>query len=74
MKGMQKIRHGSSFSGVLNYALDRNPAHKKEPGRVVGGNLDAGTTAELALQFQATTDLRPDILKPVWHQSLRLPT
>ena len=73
MKGMQKIRHGSSFSGVLNYALDRNPAHKKEPGRVVGGNLDAGTTAEMADQLQATADLRPDITKPVWHQSLRLP-
>ena len=73
MKGMQKIRHGSSFSGVLTYAIDRDPAHKKEPGRVVGGNVDAGTTAEMASQFQATADLRPDIGKPVWHQSLRLP-
>jgi hypothetical protein len=73
MKGMQKIRHGADFSGVLTYALDRDQAHKKEPGRVVGGNVDAGTTAELANQFQATADLRPDIQKPVWHQSLRLP-
>ena len=73
MKGMQKIRHGSSFSGVLTYAIDRDKDHKKEPGRVVGGNVDAGTTAELANQFQATADLRPDIAKPVWHQSLRLP-
>ena len=74
MKGMQKIRHGSSFSGVLNYALDRDSQHKKEQGRVVGGNVDTGTTAEIAHQFQAVADLRPDILKPVWHQSLRLPT
>lgn len=73
MKGMQKIRHGSSFAGVLNYALDRDQTHKKEPGRVIGGNVDAGTPTELASQFQATADLRPDIQKPVWHQSLRLP-
>ncbi|MHB8317140.1 MAG: relaxase/mobilization nuclease domain-containing protein, partial [Acidithiobacillus ferrivorans] len=71
---MQKIRHGANFHGVLTYALERDTAHKKEPGRVVGGNVDAGgTTAELATQFQATADLRPDIQKPVWHQSLRLP-
>ncbi|MHB1266570.1 MAG: relaxase/mobilization nuclease domain-containing protein [Acidithiobacillus ferriphilus] len=71
---MQKIRHGSDFAGVLTYALDRDPTHKKEPGRVIGGNVDAGTTAELTNQLQATADLRPDIAKPVWHQSLRLPT
>ncbi len=70
---MQKIRHGANFSGVLTYALERDHAHKKEPGRVVGGNIDIGATAELATQFQATANLRPDIEKPVWHQSLRLP-
>lgn len=71
MKGMQKIKRGTSFSGVLSYALDRDD--KKQPGWVVGGNIEGHSTSDIVQQFQTTADMRPDIEKPVWHQSLRLP-
>lgn len=71
MKGMQKIKRGTSFTGVLSYALDRDA--KKQPGWVVGGNIEGHSTSDIVQQFQTTADMRPDIEKPVWHQSLRLP-
>ena len=73
MKGMQKIRHGSSFSGAVNYALERDHAHKKDPGQIIGGNLDTSTPEAIIRQLETAGELRPDITKPVWHQSLRLP-
>lgn len=72
MKGMQKISRGSGFQGVLRYALegkDQGPGH----GRLLGGSM-AGTTArELAAEFRAIARMRPDIARPVWHNSLRMP-
>lgn len=73
MKGMQKIRHGSSFSGAVNYALERDHAHKKDPGQIIGGNIDTSTPETIIRQLEIAGELRPDIAKPVWHQSLRLP-
>lgn len=72
MKGMQKIVHGTGFRGVLNYAADRD-SPDAEPGRLLGGNMSGTTPRELATEFGAIRQLRPDIEKPVWHQSLRLP-
>lgn len=72
MKGMQKIVHGIGFRGVLNYAADRD-SPDAEPGRLLGGNMSGTTPRELAAEFGAIRNLRPDIEKPVWHQSLRLP-
>lgn len=72
MKGMQKISRGSGFKGVLSYAFegkDQEAGH----GRLLGGSM-AGTTArELAAEFRAIARLRPDIARPVWHNSLRMP-
>ncbi|MEC5215015.1 hypothetical protein RCH06_003592, partial [Polaromonas sp. CG_9.5] len=72
MKGMQKISRGSGFKGVLSYAFegkDQEVGH----GRLLGGSM-AGTTArELAAEFRAIARLRPDIARPVWHNSLRMP-
>lgn len=71
MKGMQKISRGRGFRGALDYAFDREAG--KEKGALIGGNMSCCTPRELASEFGAARKLRPDIKKPVWHNSLRLP-
>lgn len=71
MKGMNKIKRGAGFRGLLDY-LEENkdgPA----PGRLIGGSMAGTTPQELAREFAVSRRLRPDIKKPVWHNSLRLP-
>ncbi|HHI2273269.1 relaxase/mobilization nuclease domain-containing protein [Klebsiella pneumoniae] len=72
MKGMQKIKRGKNFAGVVFYAL-RPASHHKTPPSVIGGNMDGSNAGELIAEFNATKALRPDVAKPVWHNSLRLP-
>lgn len=72
MKGMQKIERGKNFAGVVFYAL-RPASHHKTPPSVIGGNMDGSNAGELIAEFNATKALRPDVAKPVWHNSLRLP-
>ncbi|HIC9078602.1 TPA: relaxase/mobilization nuclease domain-containing protein [Klebsiella aerogenes] len=72
MKGMQKIRRGKNFSGVVLYALKPGSHHKCTP-YVIGGNMDGSDAGDLIAEFDATKTLRPDVAKPVWHNSLRLP-
>lgn len=72
MKGMQKIKRGKSFAGVVLYALKPGTHHKTDPV-VIGGNMLGDSAPELITEFDATASLRADILKPVWHNSLRLP-
>ncbi|WP_289997820.1 relaxase/mobilization nuclease domain-containing protein [Photorhabdus laumondii] len=72
MKGMQKIRRGKSFSGVVLYALKPASHHKKDPV-VIGGNMEGSDAGDLIEEFNAPKALRPDVAKPVWHNSLRLP-
>ncbi|MEN4735981.1 relaxase/mobilization nuclease domain-containing protein [Pantoea agglomerans] len=72
MKGMQKIKRGKSFAGVVLYALKPGTHHKTDPV-VIGGNMLGASAAELIPEFCASASLRTDILKPVWHNSLRLP-
>ncbi|EGF7337213.1 relaxase/mobilization nuclease domain-containing protein [Escherichia coli] len=72
MKGMQKIKRGKNFAGVVFYAL-RPASHHKTPPSVIGGNTDGSNAGELIAEFNATKALRPDVAKPVWHNSLRLP-
>lgn len=74
MKGMQKIRRGKSFAGIVLYALRPGSHHKKDPV-VIGGNIIiVGNAAEdLIVEFNTTKALRPDVVKAVWHNSLRLP-
>lgn len=71
MKGMQKIKRGTGFRGAVSYAIDREPG--QEPGQIIGGNMSGTTPRELAGEFGASRQLRPEIEKPVWHNSLRLP-
>lgn len=72
MKGMQKIKRGKSFTGVVLYALKPGTHHKTDPA-VIGGNMLGASAAELITEFSASASLRPDVVKPVWHHSLRLP-
>lgn len=72
MKGMQKVSRGCGFRGALNYAFDRD-SKDVESGRLLGGNMDGSTPLELSSEFAIARQVRPDIKKPVWHNSLRLP-
>ena len=72
MKGMQKIRRGKSFAGVVLYALRSGSHHKCTPN-VIGGNMMGDIAGDLTAEFNTTKMLRPDVAKPVWHNSLRLP-
>lgn len=72
MKGMQKIKRGKSFAGVVLYALKPGTHHKTDPV-VIGGNMLGDLASELIAEFNASASLRPDVVKPVWHNSLRLP-
>jgi hypothetical protein len=67
MKGMQKIKRGKGFRGVLEYCSDH------DGGSVIGGNMSGTTPRELSSEFKISRQMRPDIDKPVWHNSLRLP-
>ena len=67
MKGMQKIKRGTGFRGCAEYLLDH------DGGRVVGGNMTGSDPRALAREFAVSRQLRPEIEKPVWHNSLRLP-
>lgn len=73
MKGMQKIRRGKSFAGVVLYALKSGIHHNSDPV-VIGGNMLSDSANELIAEFDGSKQLRPDVQKPVWHNSLRLPT
>ncbi|MFJ5356328.1 relaxase/mobilization nuclease domain-containing protein [Pectobacterium sp. CHL-2024] len=72
MKGMQKIRRGKGFAGVVLYALKPGSHHRCTP-YVIGGNMMGDIAGDLIAEFNTTKTLRPDVVKPVWHNSLRLP-
>lgn len=72
MKGMQKIKRGKSFAGVVLYTLKQASHHKQVPS-VIGGNMMGGFAEDLIAEFNTTKKLRPEVEKPVWHNSLRLP-
>jgi len=72
VKGMQKIRRGKFFRGVVSYALAPAPHHKTAPV-IIGSNMIGLSVDEVTVEFMRTQKLRPDVQKPVWHNSLRLP-
>ncbi|ELK1124681.1 relaxase/mobilization nuclease domain-containing protein [Escherichia coli] len=72
MKGMQKIKRGKAFNGLISYLLKPASHHKSDP-YVVGGNVIESFAEALSAEFNATKFLRSDVSKPVWHNSLRLP-
>lgn len=71
MKGMQAIKRGSGFTGVVSYGLEEIDGIPR--GRVIGGNMSGLDVESLAKEFGISRRVRPDVKKPVWHNSLRLP-
>lgn len=71
MKGMQKIKRGKGFRGVLNYCFQNS--HGILNGELLGGNMSGTDPRALATEFGISRRARQDIDKPVWHNSLRLP-
>ncbi|WP_325071805.1 relaxase/mobilization nuclease domain-containing protein [Pantoea agglomerans] len=72
VKGMQKIRRGKFFRGVISYALAPALHHKTAP-MIIGGNMIGLSVDEVNVEFMRTQKIRSDVQKPVWHNSLRLP-
>lgn len=72
MKGMQKIKRGKSFAGVVLY-VSKPGTHHKNDTVVIGGNMLGASATDLIAEFTASALLRTDVTKPVWHNSLRLP-
>ncbi|WP_348273499.1 relaxase/mobilization nuclease domain-containing protein [Pantoea sp. SS70] len=70
---MNRIRRGKNFSGVISYALAPAPHHKRVP-IIIGGNIIGSSVAEITTEFMRTQNLRSDVQKPAWHNSLRLPS
>jgi hypothetical protein len=66
-----KITRGGSFGGAARYVLDerRGLDHDHQP-EIIGGNMAGQTSGELAREFEAVRQQRPDIRKPVEHVSL----
>jgi hypothetical protein len=74
MKGMNKISRGRGFAGTIEYAqFGEKGAHRAHEGLVIGGNMSSVTVDLIVREFNASKQIRPDVKKPVWHNSLRLP-
>lgn len=62
-----RAKRGTGFRGVLDYLCDHDDGHH------IGGNMSGHTPRTLAHEFGIGRQARPDVGKPVWHMSLRLP-
>jgi hypothetical protein len=62
-----KVMRGAGFRGTLNYVLGKDDAEQ------VAGILAGTNGRQLAHEFGALRQLRPDIERPVWHVALSLP-
>jgi hypothetical protein len=68
-----KITRGASFRGATRYAVDeRHGLDREHQPEIIGGNMAGRTSTELAREFEAVRQQRPDIRKPVEHVSLSL--
>ncbi|CAD5677284.1 putative relaxase/mobilization nuclease topoisomerase/primase fusion protein [Escherichia coli] len=63
MKGMQKIKRGKTFNGLISYLLKPASHHKSDP-YVVGGNVIESFAEALSAEFNATKLLRSDVILP----------
>ena len=72
MKGMNKIIRGFTFKSVLIYCEGRGEKEAAE-GRLIAGNMAGKNVNQLLAEFLVSRQLRPDIEKTTWHNSLRLP-
>lgn len=73
MKAMRRVSRGRSFLGLMTYLLRRDAEHRQQPGVAIGGTVCGTTARDIARELSSAAQQRPDIIKPVWHQALRLP-
>ena len=73
MKAMRRVSRGRSFLGLMTYLLRRDAEHRQQPGVPIGGTVCGTTARDMARELRSAAQQRPDIIKPVWHQALRLP-
>ena len=73
MKSMRRVSRGRSFLGLMTYLLRRDAEHRQQPGVPIGGTVCGTTARDIARELRSAAQQRPDIIKPVWHQALRLP-
>ena len=73
MKSMRRVSRGRSFLGLMTYLLRRDAEHRQQPGVPIGGTVCGTTARDMARELRSAAQQRPDIIKPVWHQALRLP-
>lgn len=69
---MQRIKRHKNFVNIVKYVLKPGSQHR-EPPSVIGGNMTGDCANELIAEFDTASELRKDIAKPAWHNSLRLP-
>ncbi|ACO73911.1 Relaxase/mobilization nuclease topoisomerase/primase fusion protein [Laribacter hongkongensis HLHK9] len=62
-----KVVRGAGFRGTLSYVLGKGEAE------LVAGTMAGADARQLAQEFGALRQLRPDIERPVWHTALSLP-
>jgi relaxase-like protein len=66
-----KITRGGSLRGAARYVLDeRRGLDRDHQPEMIAGNMAGRTSAELAREFEAVRQQRPDIRKPVEHVAL----
>lgn len=64
---IQNIVKGRGFRGALDYVLGKDGAER------LTGTVDGQTPRELAAEFRAVRQLRPDVERAVFHASLSAP-
>jgi len=70
LKGEPKGVEGSALDGELSGHKRPDLGERAARHRVIGGNMSGQTPRELAQEFGAFREQRPDIAKPVHHASL----
>lgn len=69
-----KISKGAGFRGLINYLIAGRRGRPRElHGEQIGGNVHGAGPREIAREFGAVRELRPDVKRPVLHASLSLP-
>ena len=68
------VSRGAGFLGALLYVLDEGPnASGRKKSELIYTSLPGTDAKTFSAAFGAFRRLRPDIRRPVWHSSLRLP-
>ena len=67
-----KTTRGGSFRGAARYALDeRHGLNREHQPEIIGGNMAGRTSTELAREFEAARQLRPDVRHQHCHVLLK---